>query len=92
MLIVMTVTSLFVIAAIATGLSLVDSWLRARNAYGAISRESQLLAAGFVPQVEAFETRLRQETAYPAHRSARQAVRAYRRRAVETPLFARVTT
>ncbi|KEO91097.1 hypothetical protein EH31_00080 [Erythrobacter longus] len=69
MMIAMTITCLFVIAALATGLTLLDNWLQARAAFWSVFREQQLLDAGFVPQLEASEIRLRQ----PLHRSARRA-------------------
>lgn len=59
MMIALLLTSLFAIAAIATGLSLLDSWLRGRGAYRMLKRERALLKAGFVPQVHAHEVRLR---------------------------------
>lgn len=65
-MIAMTITCLFVIAALAAGLTLLDTWLQARSAFWSVFRERQLLDAGFIPQVEASETRLRQ----PLHRSA----------------------
>lgn len=69
MMIAMTITCLFAIAALATGLTLLDTWLQARAAFWSVFREQQLLEAGFIPQVEASETRLRQ----PLHRSAPRA-------------------
>jgi hypothetical protein len=68
MMIAMTIICLFVIAALAAGLTLLDTWLQARSAFWSVYREQQLLEAGFIPQVEASETRLRQ----PLHRSARR--------------------
>lgn len=65
-MIAMTITCLFVIAALAASLTLLDTWLQARSAFWSVFRERQLLDAGFIPQVEASETRLRQ----PLHRSA----------------------
>lgn len=59
MLITMTISALFTIVAVATVLSLIDSWLRGRSAYAGLRREKALLDAGFVEQVEPRETRLR---------------------------------
>ena len=50
---------LFVLVAIATVLSLADSWLRGLGAYRVLRRERALLKAGFVPQVHAHDVRLR---------------------------------
>lgn len=58
---------LFGIVGLATALSLLDTWMQARASFWSVFRERQLLDAGFIPQVEASETRLRQ----PLHRSAR---------------------
>ena len=69
MIIAMTIAGLFTIAAVTTGLSLLDTWLRARGAYWSVVRERELLDAGFIPQVAASETRLRQ----PLHHAARRA-------------------
>lgn len=66
------ITALFVIAALTIGLSLLDTWLRARTAFWSVFRERELLDAGFIPQVEANEVRLRQ----PLHRTARRAPQA----------------
>ncbi|MEP0391187.1 MAG: hypothetical protein ABJ205_06045 [Erythrobacter sp.] len=72
----MTITCLFVIAALTAGLTLLDTWFEARTAFWSVFREQQLLDAGFVPQVKASETRLRQ----PLHRTAPRAPRARVRR------------
>lgn len=80
MLIAMTVTSLFVIAAIATGASLLDSWLRGRVAFAILQRERQWVRAGFVPQVEPQATRLRQTFHHEAkRRTGRSTARPTRR-------------
>lgn len=68
MMIAMTITCLFVIAAVATTLSLLDTWVQARTAFWDVYREKRLLDAGFIPQVDAQDTRLRQ----PLHRTARR--------------------
>lgn len=60
-----TITALFSVIAIATALTLVDFWLRARSAYASLSRQSALVKAGFVPQVEARTVRLRTSTPRP---------------------------
>jgi hypothetical protein len=69
MLIAMSLTCLFAIAAIAVAASLLDTWLRGRVAYTILQRERRLLRAGFVPQIDPRETRLRQ----PLHEGARRA-------------------
>lgn len=71
-MIAMTIACLFVIAALAASLTLLDTWLQARSAFWSVFRERQLLDAGFVPQVEANEVRLRQ----PLHRTVRRACHA----------------
>ncbi len=76
MLIAATVTALIAILAIATGLSLLDSWLRGRAEFRNLMREKRLLDAGFVLQVEAQEVRLRA----PARRTLAAATRPYARR------------
>ena len=76
MLIAATVTALIAILAIATGLSLLDSWLRGRADFRGLMREKRLLDAGFVLQVEAREVRLRK----PARRTLAAATRPYARR------------
>ena len=75
-LIALTLTCLFVITAIATALSLLDSWLRGSNAYTVLKREQALLDAGFMPQVKANELRLRR----PARRTLAGAKRSRNRR------------
>ncbi|MBV7259657.1 hypothetical protein [Erythrobacter crassostreae] len=54
-----TITILFSVIAIATAITLVDFWMRARSAYVSLKRQSALVNAGFVPQVEARIVRLR---------------------------------
>lgn len=76
MMLAMTLTCLFAVVAIATGLSLIDSWMRGRGAYVVLKREQALLKAGFVPQVHAHEVRLRQ----PARRTLAAATRPYAQR------------
>lgn len=58
----LTLAALFTVTAIATVLSLVDSWLRGLGAYEGLIRERALLKAGFVPQVEARDVRLRRRS------------------------------
>ena len=57
-----TIAALFSLIAIATALALMDVWLRARSAYASLKRQSALVQAGFVPQVEARVIRLRSGT------------------------------
>ena len=61
MMLALALAALFGVTAIATALSLADSWIRGRSALRVLRREQALLAAGFVPQIEPSETRLRQE-------------------------------
>ncbi len=61
MIIEMTLSALFTIVTVATALSLIDSWIRGRAAYVGLRREKALLDAGFVPQVEPGEVRLRRQ-------------------------------
>ena len=58
-MIALTIAALFTVICLATALTLVDFWLRGRSAYGSLRRQSELLKAGFVPQVEAKVVRLR---------------------------------
>lgn len=76
MMIALTLGGFFTIVTIATGLSLLDSWLRGRAGFRALIREKGLLDAGFVPQVQAQEVRLRT----PPRRSLVAASRPYARR------------
>lgn len=78
MIIALTVAALFTVVAIATMLSLVDSWIRGSSAYGVLRREQTLLEAGFVPQIEASETRMRptaSETAFNRAQTSRSTAR-----------------
>jgi len=75
-MIALTIACLFTVAAIATVLSLLDTWFRGRGAYRVLKREQALLRAGFVPQVHAHEVRLRA----PARRTLSSATRPYARR------------
>ena len=74
-LIALTLTCLIAITAVATALSLLDSWLRGSNAYTVLKREQALLDAGFMPQVSASEARLRR----PARRTLAAAKRSQSR-------------
>lgn len=58
-MIALTLTTLFVVVAFATALSLADSWMRGQMVFGQLSRERSLAKAGFVPMIEAEEVRLR---------------------------------
>ena len=70
MMLAIVLVALFAVTAIATGLSLLDSWIRGRSALDVLRREHALLEAGFVPMVEAGEVRLRETV---THRSATRA-------------------
>ena len=61
-MIAVTLSVLFVVVSVATILSLMDSWIRGRSTFGALRREQALLDAGFVPQVEASDIRLRRRS------------------------------
>ena len=76
MMIALTLAGFFTIVTIATGLSLLDSWLRGRADFRSLMRQRRLLDAGFVPQVQAHEVRLRA----PARRTLAAASRPYARR------------
>ena len=78
-MIALALGAFFAVVAIATGLSLLDSWLRGCKVYAVLKREKALLDAGFLPQVHAHEVRLRR----PARRTLASAARPYARR---TPL------
>lgn len=54
--------TLILVVALAAGLTLVDFWLRATSAYRSLRRQSRLIEAGFVPQVDARVVRLRSAT------------------------------
>jgi hypothetical protein len=58
-MIALTLATLFTVVAVATALSLLDSWLRGQVAFAMLNRERALARAGFVPMVEAEELRLR---------------------------------
>ena len=68
MTIAMIIGCLFVAVSAATGITLLDTWVQARLAFWSVFRQQQLLDAGFTPQVEASEVRLRR----PIHRTARR--------------------
>lgn len=55
----LAITLLFALAAAAAVLCLVDSGLKARDAYAQLLREAALMQAGFAVQVEARELRVR---------------------------------
>ena len=63
-MIALTLATLFVIVALASAITLADSWLRGLFAYRTLRRERALMQAGFVPMVEATEVRLRSNTRY----------------------------
>lgn len=69
-MIALAITALVAITALATALTLVDSWLRARHSLKTIRRERALLTAGFVPEVDHHETRLRRTAPCRAQRVA----------------------
>lgn len=54
--------TLFALVTLATGLVLVDCWLRGKHAFLQVTRERALLSSGFVPVVAARKTRLRSTT------------------------------
>ena len=78
MMLALTLTALLTLAATATGLSLLDSWIRGRGAYDVVRHQRALLDAGFVPQVDASEVRLRggmQEAAFSRAQTVRSTAR-----------------
>jgi hypothetical protein len=84
-MIALAIAALVITATIATALTLVDSWLRARHALAGLRRERALLAAGFVPQIEQRELRLRQSDARGA-RGSRPSLAMPQRRGPGLPL------
>lgn len=54
-----TLTILVTVIGIATALTLIDCGLRASSAYASLKRQTALMKAGFVPQVEAQIVRVR---------------------------------
>ncbi len=86
MMLAAILTALFAITAVATGLSLIDSWIRGRSAYGVLRREQALLDAGFVPQVEASEVRLRTQASQTRNASRRTLASMSRTRTRRVPL------
>ncbi|MEE4199584.1 hypothetical protein [Erythrobacter sp.] len=72
MLIAMTITCLFAIVGIASALSLLDTAMRTRFAYRALSQDRTLLRMGFVNQLPAQDQRLRSCGVRPARRSMRR--------------------
>jgi hypothetical protein len=54
------ITFTLTLTALIAALSLTDTWIKARSAFWSVFRERELLEAGFVPQVETSEVRLRQ--------------------------------
>ncbi|EAQ29656.1 30S ribosomal protein S2 [Erythrobacter sp. NAP1] len=80
MMLAMILTALFTVTAIATGLSLIDSWIRGSSAYGVLRREQALLDAGFVPAVEARDTRLRRPASSQPRRTVASAMRSHGRK------------
>ena len=65
----LAVTFTLAFTALVALLSLTDTWMKAREAFWAVFEERRLLDAGFVPQVEASELRMRR----PLHKNARRA-------------------
>ncbi|WP_390585369.1 hypothetical protein [Erythrobacter sp. MTPC3] len=61
-----TLAVLVTVIAIASVLTLIDCVLRAQSAYGSLKRQSALVQAGFVPQVEAQTLRMRPSLQRPA--------------------------
>lgn len=64
-----SITVALSLAAFVAVLSLTDTWMKARAAFWAVFEERELLDAGFVPQIEASELRVRR----PLHKTARRA-------------------
>lgn len=88
-MIALTLAVLFSTLAVVTLLSLIDSWLRGRSTFAALKRERALAKAGFVPMVEAQETRLRDihRTSRAANRSLIRRLPQARRRPAPEPAF-----
>jgi len=75
-MIAFALASLFSIAAVIAAITLTDSALRGRNAFAMLQRERSLVKAGFIPQVEARQLRLRR----PSTGYRGSATRAFARR------------
>ncbi len=58
-MIVMTATALLLITAVATGITLLDNWIRGREAFVKLVQERAAARAGFVPVVDATDLRQR---------------------------------
>ena len=71
-----SITLALSLAALVALLSLTDTWMKARQAFWAVFEERELLDAGFVPQVEASELRVRR----PLHKTAQRAPQPRRQR------------
>lgn len=69
------ITLLFFVTFVAVLCSLADSWLRASGAYRTLMRERSLLDAGFVPQIDASEQRLRNSSRRTVGMAARPRAR-----------------
>lgn len=65
-MITLALTALLGAVIIATGLSLVDNFIRGRYVFEALREERALLDAGFVPMATASETRVRQPVRFDA--------------------------
>lgn len=59
----LALTLLFTITGIAAILTIADSAIKAREAYGRLMQEAALMQAGFAVQVDAYEQRLRRAPA-----------------------------
>ncbi|MEL7189653.1 MAG: hypothetical protein AAGK17_08905 [Pseudomonadota bacterium] len=69
-MIVFTATALLCVIALATGLTLIDNWIRGREAFVQLVQERGAARAGFVPVIEAAE--LRQRSRLPSRHSRRR--------------------
>ena len=76
MMLAISITLALSLAALVAVLSLTDTWMKARAAFWAVFEERELLDAGFVPQIEASELRVRR----PLHKTARRAPQPRRQR------------
>lgn len=61
-MIALAIATFILVVALATALTLVDFWLRARSAHASLKRQLRLMQVGFVPQVDAKVVRLRSAT------------------------------
>jgi len=65
-MITLALSALLAVVVVATGLTLVDCWIRGRYVFESLREERTLLDAGFVPMAQGGETRVRQPVRFDA--------------------------